>query len=62
MSLALGEALGFLEVGQVLVICKDGYGVGSASQVLVPLGKGMYDHEEFLVIDVVISFCWGKDF
>ena len=36
--------------------------MGSAGEVLSPFREGMYDCEEFLVIDVVIPFSGCKDF
>ena len=38
VSLSLGEALGFFEVGQVLVIRKDHDGMGGSGEVLMPFG------------------------
>ena len=56
------EALGFLEVDQVFMIHKDCHGMGGASQILAPFRECMYDREEFLIIDVIVSFSGGKCF
>jgi len=54
-SLLSGEILRRLEVCQVLMICDNGDRVFCASQVLMPLFKCPYDHEKFVIIDVIIS-------
>ena len=50
------ERLGLAEVGEVLVIHKDLYLEGGAMKVVAPRFQGADDCEEFLVIDVVVSF------
>ena len=35
-------------------------GERGAMEVMSPSYKSMNNHQEFAVIDVIISFCWGK--
>ena len=50
------ERLGLSEVGEVLVICKNLYWERGAVEVVTPGFQGADYHEEFLVIDVVVTF------
>ena len=61
-GLSAREALWFLEVCQVFVVCQDGYWVVCAREVLSPFRKGMYDREEFTIIDVIIPFSGSEHF
>ena len=54
--LAAIEVLGLTEVRQVLVICEDLYGEGGTVEVVSPGLQGADDHEEFSVINVIVSF------
>ena len=61
-SLSSGQTLQFLKVGEVFVVGKDGDRVGGSSEELVPLQEGMYDGEELVVVNVIVSFSKGKGF
>ena len=50
------EQLGLVEIGEILVIHKDLYQKGEAMKVVAPRFQGVDNHEEFSVIDVVVSF------
>ena len=43
MGLLLGKALGFLKVGEVLMVCQDGDRVLGSGEVLPPFSKSVYD-------------------
>ena len=44
------------------MIRQDGHWVVHAGEILLPFRKGMYDHKEFMIIDVVIPFSGSKYF
>ena len=46
------------EEGEVFVVGEDLDWQGGAMKVMTPSLEGMDDGEEFLIIDVVITFCW----
>ena len=50
------ERLGLAEVGEVFVVYENLYQERRAVEVVMPGFQGTDDREEFLVIDVVVSF------
>lgn len=44
------------------MVGEDGYWVESASEVLMPFRKCMYDSEKLMVIDVIVPFSRSKGF
>ena len=50
------ERLGLAEVGETFVVCENLYQERRAVEVVMPGFQGADDHEEFSVIDVVVSF------
>ena len=57
-SLMMIETLGGVEEGEVFVVGEDLDWQGGAMKVMTPSLEGMDDGEEFLIIDVVITFRW----
>ena len=62
VGLVMREFARVLEIGQVLVVGENGNGVCGALQVLFPFCQGKNDYQEFMVIDVIISFCSREGF
>ena len=56
-SLSVVESLGLVEVGEVFVIGEDLHREGGAVKVVVPGFQGTNDCKEFMVIDIIVSFC-----
>ena len=54
------KGLGGAEVGKVFVVGEDLYRERGSVEVVLPGLQGTDDGKEFLVIDVVVSFCWGE--
>ena len=50
------EHLGLMEIDEVFVIRENLHWEGRAMKVVVPRFQGADDREEFLVVDVVVSF------
>ena len=56
LCLSAIEQLGLAEVGKVFVVCENLYRERRAVEVVTPGFQGADDREEFLIIDVVVSF------
>ena len=52
--------MGFAEVRQVFVIGEDLDGKGGTVEVMSPGFEGMDDGQEFSVVNIIVSFCWGE--
>ena len=59
-SLMVVKVLGLMEVHQVFVVGEDLDREGGSMEIVPPGLQGMYDCEEFLVIDVIVLFCWDE--
>ena len=57
-SLSAVEVSLFEKVLKVFVVGKDLDAMAGAFQVVAPVLEGLYDGEEFLVVDVVVAFRW----
>ena len=62
MGLLMREVLGFVEIGEVLVVGKDFKCMGGTKEVVSPFSKGADDSGHFQVGSVVVSFSIGKGF
>ena len=59
-SLAVCQELGGGEVFQVFVVRDDIYGGGRAFQVMAPGGECLKDHQELLIMSIVVQLHSGK--
>ena len=59
-GLAARQELSGGEVFQVFVVCDDIYGGGGAFQVVVPGGECLKDHQELLIVNIIVQLCSGK--
>ena len=59
-SLAARQFLRLAEVSEVFVIYEQSDGMSSSLQVMSPVFKSMDDGEQFLIIDVIVSFSGGE--
>ena len=57
-SLSAVEVSLFEKVLKVFVVGKDLDAMAGAFQVVAPVLEGLDDGEKFLVVDVVVVFCW----
>ena len=57
-SLSAVEVSLFEKVLKVFVVGKDLDAMAGAFQVVAPVLEGLDDGEKFLVVDVVVAFCW----
>ena len=57
-SLSAVEVSLFEKVLKVFVVGKDLDAMAGAFQVVAPVLEGLYNGEEFLVVDVVVAFRW----
>ena len=58
--LMMVQVLGLLEVHQVFVVSEDLDRKGGSMDVASPGLQGMDNHEEFVVIDVIVLFSWNE--
>ena len=58
--LAAVERLGLAEIGKVLVVSEDLYRKGRAMKIVAPRFQGADNGKEFVVVDVIVSFCGGE--
>ena len=52
--------MGLMEIGKVLVVGEDLYGERRAMEIVAPRFQGANDGEEFVVIDIIVSFGGGE--
>ena len=57
-SLSAVEVSLFEKVLKVFVVGKDLDAMAGAFQVVAPVLEGLDDGEKFLVVDVIVAFCW----
>ena len=59
-GLSVTKGLGETEVGEVFMVSEDLYRKRGSVEVVLPGFQGTDDSEEFPVVDVVVSYCWGE--
>ena len=60
-GLAAHQELSSGEVFQVFVVRDDTYGGGGAFQVMMPGGECLKDHQELLIVSIVVQLHSSKD-
>ena len=60
MHLSGSQPLGVPDVGKVLVVGLDHYGLLGPLQPVAPLGEGGVDGQELPIPHVIVCLLWGK--
>lgn len=60
MGLVIGEGLRSTEVHQIFVVSEDLNREGRPVEIMLPELKSIDNHEEFVVVDIIVALCWGE--